>query len=309
MFGTVALIKISPGSEPFRSWEVRQILNYVREGQKLADNDVPLPPYFPDAPRQREAWTKHYNANRGSDVLIEEILTKLRADGELENTVIFFFSDHGSNTSLRHKQFCYEGGLHVPLMIKGNHKAVAPGTVRNELVSLLDVSATTLAMAGINLPDYLDGQNLFAKDYISPKYMIGARDRCDYTIDRIRTVRSDQYRYIRNFYPERPMLQAGYRDDWPIVIEFKDLYNKGKLTEYQEAHWFGTRPGEELYDLLADPHQMNNLAGNANFKIVLQEHRNALESWMKQTDDMGPIPGVPHPAQSNLRTMERPAYL
>lgn len=274
-FGTV---QIMGGKADFK---------YVRPGQKLADKEVPLPPYFPDAPMQREAWTRHYNANRGSDVLIEEILAKLKEDNELENTVIFFFSDHGSNTSLRHKQFCYEGGLQVPLIIKGNLKALLPGTEREELVSLLDVSATTLAMAGIDLPEYLDGQNLFAEDYKSPKYMIGARDRCDYTIDRIRTVRTDQYRYIRNYYPERPMLQAGYRDDWPIVTEFKQLYQEGKLSEYQEAHWFGTRPKEELYHLESDPHQMNNLAGNVQFENVLQEHRTLLKNWVSTSDDKG----------------------
>ncbi|MEX0291097.1 MAG: sulfatase [Flavobacteriaceae bacterium] len=260
---------------------------YVEERQKLAPDDVPLPPYFPDAPELREAWTRHYNANRGSDVLIAEILAKLKADGELENTIIFFFSDHGSNTSLRHKQFCYEGGLHVPLIIKGNHKAVKPGTIRNELVSLLDVSATTLALAGIELPEYLEGQNLFSDAYQPPQYMIGARDRCDYTIDRIRTVRSDTYRYIRNYYPERPMLQAGYRDDWPVVMAFKQLYADGKLNAYQAAHWFGTRPAEELYDLKADPHQMNNLAQESDFKNVLEEHRALLQNWMRETDDKG----------------------
>ena len=274
-FGTV---QIMGGKADFK---------YVRDGQKLADNEVPLPPYFPNAPEQREAWTKHYNANRGSDVRIAEILSKLKTDGALDNTIIFFFSDHGSNTSLRHKQFCYEGGLLIPLIVKGPHKNIVAGTVRNELVSLLDVSATTLALAGIDLPEYLDGQNLFAKDFKSPKYIIGARDRCDYTIDRIRTVRSEQYRYIRNFYPERPMLQAGYRDDWPIVTEFKLLHAQGKLTDYQKTHWFGTRPKEELYDIKKDPHQIHNLAGETRFASVLKEHRNVLENWMKETNDKG----------------------
>ena len=263
---------------------------YVREGEKLEINDVPLPPYFPDIPSQRAAWTTHYNANRGSDVQIEGILAQLKADGELENTIIFFFSDHGSNTSLRHKQFCYEGGMHVPLIIKGNHAPLEAGKVRDELVSLLDVSATTLALAGAELPEYLDGQNLFAKDYKAPKFVIGARDRCDYTIDRIRTVRSEKYRYIRNYYPNRPMLQAGYRDNRPIVTDMKNLYEEDKLTVYQEEHWFGIRPEEEFYDLENDPHQMNNLASDSSFEVILQDHRNVLETWIKETDDKGQYP-------------------
>lgn len=260
---------------------------YVRDGEKLADNDVPLPPYFPDIPSQRKAWTEHYNANRGSDVTVEKILKQLKADGELENTIIFFFSDHGSNSSLRHKQFCYEGGMLVPLMIKGNHPAIQEGTVSSNLVSLLDVSATTLAMGGVPLPKYLDGQDLFANNYKAPKYMVGARDRCDYTIDRIRTVVSKDFRYIRNYFPERPMLQAGYRDNKPIVKDFKKLHVEGNLTPYQEEHWFGLRPKEELYNLKEDPHQMHNLAEDSEYAAILLEHRNELESWIERTDDKG----------------------
>lgn len=263
---------------------------HVREGALLADNDVPLPPYFPDVQSHRAAWTKHYNANRGADARVEAILAQLKADGEMDNTIVFFFSDHGSNTSLRHKQFCYEGGLHVPLIIKGKHPELKAGTVRTELVSLLDVTATTFALAGLKLPEYLDGQNLFAKDYTPAKYVLGARDRCDYTIDRIRTVRSENYRYIRNYYLNRPMMQAGYRDNQPMVKDLRQLYHEGKLTAYQSRHWFGDRPEEELYDIRADPHQMENLVENPDFEAVLKEHRNILETWMKETDDKGQYP-------------------
>jgi len=263
---------------------------YVREGEKLAANDVELPPYFPNIPSQRQAWTEHYNANRGADVTVEKILKQLEADGELENTIIFFFSDHGSPSSLRHKQFCYEGGMLVPFMVKGNHTTFKAGTVRNDLISLLDLSATTLAMGGAEMPDYLDGQDLFSKNYKEVEYVVGARDRCDYTIDRIRTVVSEDYRYIRNFFPDRPMLQAGYRDLKPIVTEFKKAHEDGILTPYQAEHWFGVRPREELYNLKADPHQMNNLVSNPDYSDILKSHRDYLENWMKETDDQGQYP-------------------
>lgn len=263
---------------------------HVREGELLAINDVPLPPYFPDVPSQRKAWTRHYNANRGADVRVEEILKQLETDNEIQNTIVFFFSDHGSNTSLRHKQFCYEGGMLVPLMVKGNHPKLKSGTVRNELVSLLDVTATTLAMGSAEMPDYLEGQDLFGEIFKAPDYVIGARDRCDYTIDRIRTVRSDQYRYIKNYFVDRPLMQPGYRDNQEMVKDMRQLYKEEKLTEYQTEHWFGKRPEEELYDLLTDPHQMNNLAIDPSFETVLLQHRKALESWMEQTDDQGQYP-------------------
>ena len=263
---------------------------YVREGQILADDAVPLPPYFPNVESQQSAWTDHYNANRGADVNVETILKQLEADGELENTIIFFFSDHGSPVSLRHKQFCYEGGLLVPLMIKGNHPALKSGTVRNDLVSLLDVTATTLSMGQAKMPDYLDGQDLFAKSFNEQEYVIGARDRCDYTIDKIRSVVSQDFRYIKNYFPERSMMQAGYRDNHAIVKDMKELHEEGKLTPYQEEHWFGIRPTEELYNLKEDPHQINNLAENPEFSQILKEHRTVLENWIKETDDKGQYP-------------------
>lgn len=266
---------------------------YVREGEELATYDVPLPPYFPDIKSQREAWTKHYNAGRGSDARIELILKQLEADGELENTIVFFFSDHGSPTSLRHKQFCYEGGLQVPLVVMGDSPSIKLGTKVDDLVSLLDVTATTMGLAGLDVPEYMDGQDLFAKDYEPAEYVFGARDRCDFTIDRIRTVRSDKYRYIRNFWPERTMLQPGYRDLKPIVKDFKQAYADGKLTPYQEKHWFGVRPEEELYDIEADPHQMNNLAMDAKYKSILKKHRKVLNKWIKETDDKGQYPEDP----------------
>ncbi|MEP4078538.1 MAG: sulfatase [Haloferula sp.] len=271
-------------------WGGKAKARHVRKGELLKDDSVPLPPYFPDTPAHRGSWTMHYNAARGADAQIEEILEQLIADGEFENTLIFFFSDHGNNQSLRHKQFCYEGGVHVPLMIMGNHPALKAGTVRNELVSGLDIPATTLAFAGVDAPDHLDGQDLFGKDYKKRDHVISARDRCDYTIDRIRTVRTDKFRYIRNYHLDRPLLQAQYRDKQPTVKDLKRLHEAGELTSYQEEHWFGLRPKEELYEIARDPHQINNLAGDPKYADELKRHRGILEEWIKETDDKGQYP-------------------
>ncbi len=253
-------------------------------------NAVDLPPYFPDTPALREAWVVHFDNARGSDVRISRILDQLDADGELENTVVFFFSDHGSNTSLRHKQFCYEGGMHVPLIIAGHHPSIQAGRVVNDLVSLLDVTATTLALAGAELPDYYEGQDLFGSDYTPAEYIVGARDRCDYTIDQIRTIRTERFRYIRNTYLDRPLMQPGYRDHLEPSMDLRLLHKEGKLTPYQDKHWFGMRPPEELYDLEADPHQINNLAQNPDYREELLRHRSLLDQWMVETDDQGQYP-------------------
>lgn len=271
-------------------WGGKARAKHVRPGAKLADNDVPLPPYFPNTPAHRQAWTEHYNAARGADHQVEQILQLLEDDGQLDSTIVFFFSDHGNNQSLRHKQFCYEGGVHVPLVIKGNHPALRAGTVRDDLVSGLDISATTLALGDVPLPNYLDGRDLLADNHVPRQHVISARDRCDYTIDRIRTVRTDKLRYIRNYYPDRPMLQAQYRDNKPVVVDLKRLHDEGKLTEYQAEHWYGVRPTEELYDLATDPHQIHNLAGDDSFNAELVRHRGILDRWILETHDRGELP-------------------
>jgi len=267
---------------------------YVRDGERLAPNAVPLPPYYPNIPSQQKPWTDHYNASRGSDARIELILNQLEADGELDNTIVFFFSDHGSPTSLRHKQFCYEGGLHVPLMVFGNHPSIKAGTVIDDMVTLIDVSATTLGLAGLEVPKYFDGQDVFAKDYKAAKEVFGARDRCDFTIDRIRTVRTEKYRYIRNLKNERTMMQPSYRDGKPIVEGLRAEHEAGRLTSYQEQHWFHERPVEELYDIAADPNQMDNLALNPEYQSVLKKHRKMMDKWIKSTDDKGQYPEDPN---------------
>lgn len=255
--------------------------------QRVDRASVTLPPYFPEAPAAREAWALHYDEARGSDIQVSKIIEQLRADGELDHTIIMFFSDHGSPSSLRHKQFCYEGGLHVPLIIAGNHPSIPKGKVFDDLVSLVDVTATTLALAGGKSPDFHEGRNLFAPDLAPAAFIVGARDRCDYTIDMIRTVRTENMRYIRNYHTDRPLIQSQYRDHAPYTREMWQLHREGKLNEYQETHWFGVRPLEELYDLKTDPHQVTNLTTDPKHRAELLRHRKLLDDWSIRTDDQG----------------------
>ncbi|MEP2774307.1 MAG: sulfatase [Luteolibacter sp.] len=263
---------------------------YAREGELLPADAVPLPAYFPNIPSIQAMWTRHYNAVRGTDAQVASIIEALKRDGEYENTIIFFFSDHGSNTSLRHKQFCYEGGLHIPLIIAGKHVKLEAGRIIKDLVSSLDISATTLAFGGAEMPGYLEGRDLFADDYEPREFVVSARDRCDFTIDRTRAVTSQQYSYLRNYMPERPMLQPQYRDGNADMKAMRKAHADGTLNEYQEAHWFGERPEEELYDLEADPLQMNNLAENSEYKSMLDQHRKVLAEWTAETDEKGQYP-------------------
>lgn len=262
---------------------------------------IDLPPYYPDRPLIREDWAQHLDSIQITDDKVGEIIERLRTEGALENTVIFFFSDHGMRL-WRHKQFCYDSGLHVPLVVswEGNQNQLRKlGAVRNDLVSGLDIAATSLVLAGIPIPETMESRDLFAPDFSPRDYVISARDRCDFTIDRIRTVRTQRFRYIRNFLTNRPYMQPNYRDDWEITQLMRKLHADGELDEIQDRFWSDKRPSEELYDLANDPHEINNLAAHPDYAAELKKHRNILEQWIRDTDDKGQYPED----DANLRFM------
>jgi arylsulfatase A-like enzyme len=193
----------------------------------------------------------------------------------------------------RHKQFCYDGGLHVPFIMSwlGEPQRLGgAGIVREDLVSGLDIAATSLALAGIEIPAYMESRDLFAPGFEPREHVISARDRCDYTIDRIRSVRTRRFHYIRNFMLDRPYMQPNYRDAWEITRTMRTLHAEGKLDPIQDRFWSDERPGEELYDLETDPHEIDDLADRSEFAGELERHRAILEDWIRATDDKGRYP-------------------
>ncbi len=269
----------------------------TREEKKNAvdESKIRVPAYFPDHPVFKGILRAHYLNVLGEDKSVGQILAELEDAGQLENTFVFFLSDHGMPGSPRHKQFCYEGGIRVPLIVRlpENFKIAQYGTVRHDLVSGIDLAPTSLALAGIEIPKWMEGKNIFAKNDVPREYVISARDRCDFTIDRIRAVVSKRFKYIRNGFPNRPYLQPQYRDDHPSVILWKQLYAEGKLTPEAAAFAAPTRPVEELYDLENDPDEVRNLAADPAHADVLARHRRILDQWIKETGDKGQQPESP----------------
>lgn len=250
--------------------------------------DVTVPPYYPDHPIYREEIAFHYNTILKMDEILGEIINRLKEDGLYENTVVFFFSDHGMRLP-RHKQFLYEGGIRVPLIVAG--PGVPVNKVEKGLVSGIDISGTSLELAGIDIPDHMHSMNFLADDFHCD-YVISARDRCDYTIDRIRAVTTERYKYIRNFMTDKPYLQPQYRDGRPSLELLRNLYEEGKLDEVQARFASGERPAEEFYDLREDPHETNNLIHSADREIAMEiaKHRDILYRWILETGDKGRFP-------------------
>ena len=188
----------------------------------------------------------------------------------------------------RHKQWLYEGGIRVPLVVAGS--GIAKGKSRDDLVSGIDITASSLALAGIDAPSYMEGRDFFGEDSEPRQFVISARDRCDYTIERVRAVTTKRFKYLRNFLTDRPFMQPQYRDGRDYVEIGRKLHKEGKLNAAQNAMWSERRVPEELYDLDSDPHEIDNLAENPKFAAALKQHRQILERWIHETDDQGQYP-------------------
>jgi arylsulfatase A-like enzyme len=261
---------------------------------------VALPPYYPDHPIARDDWAQYLNTVMALDRKVGFVLDQLKQDGLAENTVVMFFGDHG-RAMVRGKQWCYDSGLRVPLIIywpggAGAPDGYRPGTVSGRLVEAIDLTATTLDIAKVDKPPKMQGRVLFGKNVDPvPAYVFGARDRCDETVFRIRTVRSKRYRYIRNFMPERPFLQINrYKEfTYPVIRLMRRLHAEGKLNPVQEVLMAQRRPAEELYDIENDPYEIRNLAESTQHQEVLNRMRRELKTWIETSGDQGRIPEPP----------------
>ena len=244
---------------------------------------APIPPYYPEHPVTRADWANYLATIEVLDRKVGAILKRLKDEGVLDNTLIIFFGDHG-RPHVRDKQWLYEGGLHTPLIVSWSDKAKG-GSVKQELTSLLDVMPTTLAAAGIK-GHGLPGHDLLADDWRGHERIFAARDRCGDAPDRIRSVRSGRFKYIRNFHPDRPYLQhSGYKKlQYPVLTLMKVMHAQGR---WNTPFMASTRPAEEFYDLLADPHELKNLAGDPAYGKLLRQMRDELDQWMKDTGDQG----------------------
>lgn len=264
---------------------------FKRDEQHPIDPEkVELPPYYPDHPIARRDWADYLESLQVLDTQIGIALTWLEKEGLADNTIVMYFGDHG-RPHVRGKQWLYEGGIHIPMIVRWPGH-IEPGTVVDDLVSSVDFAPTFLSLAGIQRPKHLQGHPFLGPDRKTRACVFAARDRCDGTVDHIRCVRSHRYKYIRNYDPDRPYTQFnGYKKlQYPVLTLMQVLHKQGKLTPEQARFMAPTRPKEELYDLEQDPFEVHNLADDSEHKRVLKEHRAKLDEWIKATNDQGEKP-------------------
>lgn len=251
--------------------------------------DAKIPAFYPDHPITRVDWGNYLASIEKLDERVGEVIQRLKDDGLYESTAIFFFGDHG-RPHVRGKQWLYDGGIHTPLIVR------IPGRPTNQpssqMVSLLDIAPTSLAVAGINIPEHMQGDDILGTKFDGERTIHAARDRCGDAFDRIRCVRTRDWKYIRNVHPERSYSQmSGYKKlQYPVLTLMAVMHEQGRL-KGRQAEWFASsRPSEELYDLRNDPDELTNLADQPEHHDRLAEMRRQLDEWIETTGDRGAEP-------------------
>jgi len=275
-----------------------QIRNSINPKDVIHDPAlVRVPAYHPDTPEVRKDWAQYYDRITMMDRECGAALTDLEKDGLADDTIIFYWGDHGSGMP-RNKRWPYNSGLHVPLMVhfpeKWKHlapKEYTTGGTSDRLVGFVDLAPTMLSICGIKPAEWMQG-HAFAGPYQSepPQFSYGFRGRMDERVDLVRSVMDQRYVYIRQYMPHRIYGQhIDYMFQTPTTRVWSDLYQAGKLNEAQ-SHFWREKPAEELYDLQTDPDEVNNLAGSADHAAVLEKMRKAHRDWAKSIRDVSFLP-------------------
>jgi uncharacterized sulfatase len=258
---------------------------------------VRVPAYHPDAPEVRQDWAQYYDKITEMDALVGEKLKELENAGLAEDTIVFFYSDHGSGMP-RNKRSPYDTGLHVPLVVHvpEKFKDLAPpeykaGGETDRLVSFVDLAPTLLSLVGVEPPKTMQGEAFMGKHVAEPRrYVHGFRGRMDERIDLVRSVRDGRHVYVRNYMPHKVYGQhVGYMFQTPTTKVWRKLFDEGKLNAAQATFW-GTKPAEELYDLKDDPDEVHNLAASPDHQSALKRLRQAQRDLALKIRDVGLLP-------------------
>jgi uncharacterized sulfatase len=280
---------------PYERFE-KEIQSKLSSDQIHDPAKVTIPPYYPNTPVVRKTVARFHDCVTAMDKEVGEILRQLEQDGLAKDTIVFFFSDHGSGMP-RHKRALLDSGMHVPLLIRVPEKwqKIAPdqpGSTTDRMVAFVDFASTVLNLTNIDIPSYMQGKPFLGPDKVKArKYVFGHRDRVDEVRDLARSVRDQNFLYIRNYMPH-----LGYNQPtaWPdlgeIRHEFYRLADRKKMTSPQWHYAGPTRSIEELYDCKKDPENLKNLADSAGHKKILARLRGALNQHLNQTRDLGFLP-------------------
>jgi len=277
----------------------REVQSQLSPAEIHDPDDAPVPPYYPDTPLVRRTLARYYDCVTVMDKQVGEVLDQLDQDGLDDETIVFFYSDHGSGMP-RHKRALFDSGMHVPLLIRFPEKyrhwaPAAVGGTTDRLVCFEDFGPTVLSLAGIGeLPAHMHGQPFLGPLAEPPRrFVFGHRDRVDEVIDLSRSVRSRDYLYIRNYMPHLGWnQQTAWCDQAEVREDFYALARSGRATPAQSQYLSPSRPREALFDCNADPLNLNNLIESSAHAKVAERHRRALREHLVESNDLGFVPEI-----------------
>ncbi len=285
-----------------RNWPRGQ--GHLNQTKSLKPNErqdpakLKLPPYYVDTPQSRRDWANYYENITQLDYYVAALLDQLKEDGLADDTIVIYWSDHGVGLP-RGKRWPYDSGTRVPMITYIPEKwrvggQGRPGTVTDELVSFIDLAPTVLNLAGIKIPEHMQGRAFVGKDLTPPRdYAFSVRDRMDERYDMIRSIRNKRYRYTANFMSWKPYSQwLNYAERNETMKALRQAAADGKLPEGAKRFMGSSKPREELYDIENDPYELNNLASSRSDKHqeLLQQFRKAQLAWVLETRDLGFVP-------------------
>ena len=272
---------------------------------------VRVPAYLPDTPDVRADLAQYYDRVGEADRLVGEVIAELEADGLAEDTIVFYYSDHGGVLP-RSKRFLFENGTHPAFVMRfpkkfQNLAPGEPGSRSTELVNWVDLAPTVLSLAGVKAPDYFQGRAIAGPARApAPAFTYNFRDRMDERYDLCRAVTDGRWRYIRNYRYDVPTLQhLAYLWNSASMKDLDRLHLEGKLNAIQEAN-FQPKPIEQLFDCVADPDNVRNLAADPAHRGMLEKLRAANRAHLLRIHDTG---FMPEPILRELSGKESPAYI
>jgi len=257
---------------------------------------APVPPFHPDTPEVRRDWAHYYDLITALDYQVKDLLAQLEADGLVDSTIVFFFSDHGAGMP-GCKKWIWESGIHVPLIVRFPEKfrkyaPAPPGGVSDRLVSFVDFAPTVLSLAGVPIPAHMQGRAFLGRAEAPERDAVFLiRDRMAERYDIVRGLRTKNFQYLRNFMPHLSWSQyVSYTEKMPTMQVWRRLAEEGRLSGPAARYFRPCKPVEELYDVKRDPFQIRNLAGRPEAAGVLEKLRSELRKFQIESRDLGLLP-------------------
>ena len=298
-FFTVVNITDTHSSQTYHEWAPWPRRREALAAEERHDpEEAIVPPYYPDTPESREILARYADNITYADRLVGEVLAQLDRDGLADDTIVFFYGDHGTGLP-RSKSFQFESSTRVPLLVRfparfAHLAPAAPAARIDRLVAFVDFAPTVLSLAGVDAPPHFQGRTFLGPD-AEPRreYVFGYRDRMDERYELIRSARGERYRYIRNYFPHLPWFHRQtrlYPSSNPLLEAWHRLARAGSLSGPAALYMARRKPREQLFDAESDPHGIRDLAGDPRHRAPLARLRRALREWTLEQRDLGFLP-------------------